>query len=385
MTWRCLITESTTGLVIDELTLAADPDYATEIGTKGSWGAQLRLGSGSNSKDNVLAYLTTGRYAWIIVYNDFPVQGGMPATGSYTQKTRMLTATGPGILSMFDNRSTRAPNGTPATIAASANNLVITGASKRRIIRELITQSLLDTASGAGLPFDVSDAQVETGTENRTYAATDFASFLRNLSDETDDNQGPEFIIRPFFVTQSGQLFVAWKLAIGTPLLGDQNLNASWELSAAFGDIDIDYNMSVPIPHRVWTKGAGDGPVTVLGYAENSAALQTAKIPYADYVDTSHTNISDKAKLDSYAAAALAERSAATETWKATVRIDGKNDRGQLISPALGSWAEGDSPLLRVTGHQVIPDGAYRRRIVGYSPGEQPGTVALKIKPTPLA
>lgn len=385
MTWRCLITESTTGVIVNELALSADPDWSTEIGAKGSWSAQVLLGSGPNTKDNVLAYLTSGRYAWIIAYNNFPLQGGMPASGGYEQKTRTLTASGAGILSLFDNRTVRAPNGTPATIASSANNLALTGLTKRRVIRDLLANSLADSNSGAGLPFDLTDAAAETGTENRSYSAADLTSFLKRLADETDDNLGPEFIIRPYFLLQGGQPSVAWKGAIGTPLLGNQNLDASWELNAAFGTIDIDYNMAVPIPHRVWAKGAGDGPVTAMGYAENSAALQTAKIPYADYVDTSHSDISDTAKLNSYAAATLAERSVATETWKATVRVDGKNDRGKQISPELGSWSEGDQPLFRVTKHDVIPDGSYRRRITGYSKGNESGTVALKIKPTPLA
>lgn len=385
MTWRCLITESTTGVIVNELALSADPDWSTEIGAKGSWSAQVLLGSGPNTKDDVLAYLTSGRYAWIIAYNNFPLQGGMPASGGYQQKTRTLTASGAGILSLFDNRTVRAPNGTPATIANSANNLAFANLTRRRVIRELLANSLADTNSGAGLPFDLTDAAAETGTENRSYSAADLTSFLKRLADETDDNLGPEFIIRPYFLLQGGQPSVAWKGAIGTPLLGNQNLDASWELNAAFGLIDIDYNMSVPIPHRVWAKGAGDGPVTAIGYAENSAALQTAKVPYADYVDTSHSDISDTTKLNSYAAATLAERSVATETWKATVRVDGKNDRGKQISPELGSWSEGDQPLFRVTRHDVIPDGSYRRRITGYSKGAEPGTVALKIKPTPLA
>jgi hypothetical protein len=385
VTWRCLITESTTGLVVDELALAADPDWSTEIGAKGSWSADVLLGTGPNTKDTVLSYLTSGRYAWIIVYNNTPIQGGMPASGGYVQKTRTLTATGSGILALFDNRTVRTANGTPATIASSVNNLTIGNATKRRVIRDLIGLSLADTNSGAGLPFDLTDAATETGSENRVFPASDFTSFVRRLNDESDDNQGPEFIIRPYLVQATNQTFVAWQLAIGTPLLGDQNLAAVWELSAAFGDIDIDYNMAVPIPHRVWAKGAGDGPVTVIGYAENSAALQAAKIPYADYVDTSHTEISDKAKLDSFAAATLAERSVPTETWHAMVRVDGKNTQGVQISPELGSWVEGDQPLFRVTKHQVIPDGSYRRRIVGMSKGETPGTVALKIKPTPLA
>jgi hypothetical protein len=383
VTWRCLITESTTGVIVDELALAADPGWSTELNSKGSWSAQVLLGTGPNTKDNVLSYLLAGRYAWILVYNNFPVQGGMPASGGYVQKDRTLTASGAGMVSLFDNRSVRAPNGTPATIANSANNLAITAATKRRIIRELFAQSLGDTNSGAALPFDLTDAAAETGTETRSYAAADLTSFLRKLTDETDDNLGPEFIVRPYFF--NGQMSVGWKAAIGTPLLGDQNLNATWELSAAFGDIDIDYNMAIPIPHRVWAKGAGDGPVTVIGYAENSAALQTAKIPYADYVDTSHSDISDLTKLNSYAAATLADRSVATETWKATVRVDGRNTYGVQISPELGSWAEGDQPLLRVTKHQVIPDGSYRRRIVGMSNGQDAGTVNLKIKPTPLS
>ena len=385
MTWRCLITESTTGVIVDELTLAADPDWSTEIGGTGTWSALVLLGTGPNTKDTVLAYLTSGRYAWIIFYNNTPLQGGMPADGDYKQKTRTLTASGAGILALFDNRTTRAPNGTPATISSSANNLALTGLTKRRVIRDLLANSLADTNSGAGLPFDLTDAATETGTENRAFSAADLTSFLRRLGDETDDNQGPEFIIRPYYLLQGGQPSVAWKGAIGTPLLGNQNLDAVWELNAAYSEIDIDYNISVPIPHRVWAKGAGDGPVTAIGYAENSAALQALKIPYADYVDTSHTDISDVAKLNSYAAATLAERSAATETWHATVRVDGKNDAGVQISPELGSWLEGDQPLFRVTKHQVIPDGAYRRRITGMSNGQNPGTVALKIKPTPLA
>lgn len=385
MTWRCLITESTNGVIVDELKLAKDPDWSTEIGGKGSWGAPVRLGRGENNPSDVKAYATSGRYCWVLQYNDLPIQGGLPATGSYTQKDRAFIVSGAGILAVFDNRTVRAPNGTPATIANSANNLAFANVTRRRVIRDLLTNSLGDSSSGAAIPFDVSDGAGETGTENRSYLAADLTSFLKRIADESDDNQGPEIIIRPYALLQGGQPSIAWKAAIGTPLLGNQNLDASWELNAAYGTIDVDYNMATPIPHRVWAKGAGDGPVTAIGYAENSAALQALKIPYADYVDTSHTDVSDTAKLNSYAAATLAERSVAVETWKATVRVDGKNNQGKQISPELGSWSEGDMPLFRVAKHDVIPDGSYRRRITGMSNGQDAGTVALKIKPTPLA
>jgi hypothetical protein len=381
VTWRCLITLARTGLVVDEIKLAAAPSWETEIGQKGSWGVACVLGD-VNPKDTVLDYMTSEKYSWIVVYKDQPIQGGMPADGGFSQKTRTLSVSGPGILGVFDDRIVRAVGGTPATIAASANNYTLTGVTRRRVIRELVTRSLIDTASGAGLPFDLTDGETETGSENRSFVASDFNPVLRKMQEESDDTNGPEFIIRPFSVLQSGQLFIGWKLAIGTPLLGNASLNAAWELGAAFGNVDVDWNMSIPIPHRVWTKGSGDGTITPVGYADNSPALQAVNVVYRDYVDSSHADVADKTKLDGFSAATLADRAAARSTWTATVRIDGKNKDGLQISPELGSWVEGDAPLFRMTKHPVIPDGEYRRRIVGMSSGNEPGTVALKIQPT---
>lgn len=384
MTWRCLITLAHTGQVVDEVQLSADPSWETEIGQKGSWGVELVLG-GPNPKDNVLTYMTSGAHAWILLNDDLPVQGGMPGDGGFNQKERTLSVSGAGILGVLDNRIVRAVGGSPATITASANNYALSGITPRRVLRELVLTSLLDTASGAGLPFDLTDAAAETGTTTRNFAAWDFSSVLKKLNDETDNIGGCEFIVRPYTDFQSGIQFVGWKLALGTPQLGNPALAAVWELGAAFGNIDVDYNMSIPRPHRVWSKGAGDGGAAVVGYAENTAALQAANVIYSDYVDTVHNDATIKTTLDGYAAGILSDRAVPLETWTAEVRIDGKNDRGIQISPALGSWVEGDMPLLRITDHPVIPDGDYRRRITGMSNGSAPGLVKLKIQPQPLA
>lgn len=384
MTWRCLITKAVTGEVVDEIQLCAEPSWETEIGQKGSWSVELALG-GPNPKDNIQTYMKSGAHSWVLLHDDQAIQGGMPADGSFNQKERTLSVSGPGILGVLDNRIVHAVGGSPATITASANNYTLSGITPRRVLRELVATSLLDAASGAALPFDITDAQAEVGTTTRTFAAWDFNSVLKKLNDETDNIGGCEFIVRPFTLFQSGVLYVGWKLALGTPQLGNPALDAVWELGAAFGNIDVDYNMSIPKPHRVWSKGAGDGGAAVVGYAENSAALQAAGVVYSDYVDTVHNDAAIKATLDSYAAGILSDRALPLETWSAEVRIDGKNDRGIQISPALGSWVEGDMPLLRITDHPVIPDGDYRRRITGMSNGSAPGLVKLKIQPQPLA
>ncbi len=385
MTWRCLIAEATTGLVVDDLRPLGEPGWDTEINNKGSWSVDLVLGEAPNFTSSVLSYVTSGRYVWVIVHDNTPLQGGLPTGAQFEQATRTFSVSGSGIGSVFENRVVRTPNATPATIVNSANNYTLTGITQRRVIRELFSRSVADTASGGGLPFDLTDAAAETGSVTRTYSGWELTSVWGRAQDESDMDDGPEFIIRPYFFYSSNQLYVGWKLAIGTPLLGDQNLNAVWELGSAFGQIDVDYNMAIPIPHRAWAKGSGDSASAIVGHAENTAALQAAHIPYADYVDTSHSDVGVKATLDIYAAAELARNSVALESWTASVRVDGKNTAGVQISPALGSWVEGDAPLLRVTGHPVIPDNSYRRRITGMSNGREPGTVNLKIKPTPLA
>ncbi|MFD9893319.1 hypothetical protein ACFWY9_28575 [Amycolatopsis sp. NPDC059027] len=370
--------------MVDEVFLSADPTWETEIGQKGSWGVELYLGT-PNSKDNVLTYMTSGAHSWVLLYKDIPIQGGMPGDGSFSQDKRTLNVSGPGMLGVFDNRIVRAAGASPSTITSSDNNYSLAGVSSRRVLSELVSRSLADSASGAGLPFDTTDGASETGSTARSFAAWDFNTVLKKMNDETDAVGGCEFIVRPYLYFVSGAPYIGWKLALGSPLLGDASLAAVWEFGAAFGNIDVDYNLSIPRPHRVWSKGSGDGGSAVVGYAENSAALQAAGVIYSDYVDTVHNDVGVKTTLDGYASGILSDRSQPLETWNAEVRIDGKNSRGAQVSPELGGWAEGDKPLLRITDHPVIPDGSYRRRIVGMSNGSGPGLVKLKIQPEPSA
>lgn len=384
-TWRVLVCQARTGVVVDELLPLGDPDWETEIGQKGSWGVQLRLGEAPNFKDSVLDYVTSGAHLWVVCWGSFPVQGGMPTSASFEQSTRTLHVSGAGIGALFDNRVSRTPNGTPATLTAAGNNWTMTNTTQRAYMRELVVKSLGDSDSGASLPFDVSDGAGETGTTTRTVNAWDLNQVWKLLTDETDNNGGCEFIFRPYAFDTAGAPSIGFALRLGNPALGNLALDAAWELNAAFGNIDVDYNLSIPRPHRVWAKGSGDGGAAIIGYAENTATLQAAGVPYADYVDTTHNDASIKATLDGYAAAILNEYSVPKTTWNAEVRIDGKNDRGVQISPELGSWVEGDMPLLRITDHPVIPDGSYRRRIMGMSNGSAPGLVKLKIQELPLA
>ncbi|MGW4484340.1 hypothetical protein ACWEOE_10930 [Amycolatopsis sp. NPDC004368] len=384
-TFRVMVCQATTGIVKAEIYPREEPTWSTEIGDKGEWGCTVDLGQKGNNGDDIRGYVLGRAHFFVIVHDEFPLQGGFPTSAGYQQAGNTFTMSGPGIGGLFDNREVRAPNGQPATIQNSANDWTISNASQRAVMRELLVKSLADSDSGASLPFNVDDGAGETGTLTRTYLGKDLTEVWKRLSDETETDQGTEFIFRPYYFETAGKPSYGFALNLGTPALGDLDLNAAWELGAAFGNIDLDWNLSIPVPHRVWAKGSGDGTTSLIGYAENTAALQALGIPYADYVDTTHSDEKDLTKLNSYASAVLKQYSQVEETWDVSVRVDGLNAQGKKISPALGEWAEGDMPMFRVTGHPVLADGEYRRRIMGMSNGDDPGTVSLKVQPLSLA
>jgi hypothetical protein len=378
--WRIIITNTISGAFVDELIPAEQPTFTVEVNTKGSWGTTLALGSPPNTVDNVLAYATGGKHTWTVVWDSYPVQGGSPTDVSYEQAKRTLTVSGPGLGAFFEQREVRNPGGSPATINATANTRTITGYSRRQIMRQLVVDSCAPT--GNALPLDVSDGLAEGGTENRVYNGFDFAAVWKKITEEAEALNGPEFVFRPYLLTVGTANYVAFKFALGTPLLGNQTMNALWESNSAFGVIDVDFNAGVFRPHNVWAKGAGDAGAAAIGYATNSTALVAGGYPYASRMNTEHADETKTATLDSYAASDLAEFAVALSTWRMKIRIDGRTTAGAVVSPQLGEFAEGDQPLIRVTRHDVIADGTYRRRILGYT-NSDPGTVELKLAPTP--
>lgn len=378
MAYRVLITDTITGAIVDELEPIQQPKFDVEILTKGSWGVDLILNNTTNA--NAMGYALSRKHTWVVCWDSYAIQGGLPASAGFDQASRKLSVSGAGIGSVFDQRTTRAIPGVPATITSSGNSGTFTSFNKRRIVRDLFAAGTSGT--GAGLPIDFTDASGETGSETRTYNGYDFTSWWSRAMDEADSSLGPEFYFQPYITVSGGIRVIYFALKIGSPLLGDQALAAAWELNAAYGAIDLDYNLSIMPPHYTWEKGSGSGGAMITGFADNTTVLNGLGIPYADYAENGHSDVSDPVILNAFASQTAGQLQATQEQWTASVRIDGKNESGVVISPTFGTWNPGDKPLFRITGHPVLADGSYRRRIYGYSDGD-PGTVALKIQPTP--
>lgn len=374
--WRALVAETVSGLVVADVALSAEPQFDRSLGDKGSWSVELITDDRANRQVDFHTYVRPPWYSWIVAYDDFPVQAGPTWTHGFKDAERRLTVSGSGLNGIYGRRVVRRASGTPAAITRPDSDLTYTGLSLRGILRQLVADN--HAQDGYALPIDLPGA--EAGTATRTYRGYELGLMWDRMMDLTGVLNGPEFDFAPVFANNGAN--IRWRLDIGTPLLGDQDTAATWDYGGALSEIDVDVNGSNAPVTRVWAKGSGQDSAMLVGFAEDTTAT-SAGFPGLDFVDGDHTSVEVQQTLNDHARQDLKDLSAAQETWKCTVRIDGLQSRGVDVSPRLGSWALGDAPLFGVSGHPWIPDGSYRKRILGFSQDET-ATLALKLGATPL-
>lgn len=372
--WRVMVAETVTGTLLADITPRELPSFTRAVTDKGSWTVNVIPDDRANAGLDFHSYTDAGRFSWLVAHGDYVVQAGPVVTHTYDENTRALSVSGAGIQGLLARRVLRSP-GTHASITHPAEDVTITGASLRGIATQLVRTNLAQ--SGYGLPIDVPDT--EAGTNTRTYYAYDLAMVWDRLDELAQVSGGPELDFAPYLV--AGQNRIRWELRIGGPLLGDQSSAAVWDYGGALSAIDVDNNGSAAPCTRVWVKGSGNERALLTGFAQDPS-LVALGFPPTDYVDGDHTSVIEQATLHAHARADLAEFRTPTETWSCAVRIDGSASAGVEVSPALGNWSLGDAPIFGVSGHPWLPDGDYRRRVLGYSNADA-STVTLTLQPTP--
>ena len=377
--WRVLIAETLTGEIRADVAYTGDPTFERTLCEKGSLSVSVMI-DGPNAQVDLHAYTRPGKYSWILAYGQTIVQAGPVWSYQFTDSDRTLQVTCGGMFSLFSRRVTRNPQGSandpiPAIVNES-EDLAYSGLSLRGLMSRLVSDNL------AQLSYDVPSIAIpepETGDAVRNYPGYDLKMLADNMTDLAGVINGPEFDFAPEFTARGTH--VRWNLKIGNPLLGDQEPNLVWDYGtegAPVGTIDVDVDGSEAPISRVWVKGEGTERELKTGFAEDlSAAGET---PGTDFVDGDHTSVSEQQTLEDYADKDLERLSAAVETWTCEVRIAGPG--GVEYAPALDSWQLGDAPLFALAGHPWLPDGAYRRRVLGYS-NASASSVNLKLAETP--
>ncbi|SFO82145.1 hypothetical protein SAMN05421810_10169 [Amycolatopsis arida] len=374
--WRVLVADTISGSLLADITPRDLPSFTRKITDRGQWTVNVVPDDRANASLDLHSLTDVGRSTWAIVYGTVVVQAGPTWTHSYDETTRTLSVSGTGIQGLFDRRVLRAP--VPYTsIVNPSEDVIISGRSLRGIAREIVATNLAQ--SGYGLPIDL--PAPETGTHTRTYQGYDLAMVWDRLDDLSKVINGPEVDFMPYLVP--GQNRLRWHMLTGSPLLGDQQTAAVWDYGGALSAIDLDSNGAASPCTRVWVRGSGTERGLLVGYATDPTLIGLG-FPPTDYVNGDHTSVTEQKTLDDYAVAALTQFSAPTETWRCSIRIDGATAAGVEVSPALGAWSLGDAPTFGVSGHPWIPDGQYRRRILGFRDNDET-SVQLDLEPTPAA
>lgn len=361
--WRVLIVKTLTGEVVADAVPRDMPSFSRKLNEKGSFTVNFELGIRANSSTDFREYSQVGKYCWVILYGDYAVQGGPAWTYQYTDSTRTLSLTGTGIQGFFDKRVLRNPTGHTAIVDPS-EDLTYKNVTLREIMRRITRDNLLQTNYELPITLPLEDA---ASTHEMTYYGYDLATAWHRMDDLTDRIDGPEFDFVP--VLSPNGLSVSWRMDIGGPKLGDQETLAVWDYGGALSVVDLDVNGSASPCARVWVRGEGTERALKTGFAEDTS-LYALGFPPTDYVDGDHSSASEQATLEGYADKALEQFRYPTESWRCSVRIDGRDERsGVELSPALGSWSLGDAPTFYVDNHLWIPTGGYRKRITGFSQG----------------
>lgn len=382
--WRVLIAETITGNLLAEVTPRDLPSFSRKVGDKGSWTVNVLPEDRNNAHLDMHTFTEAGRFSWVIAYDEVIVQAGPVWTFQYDDSTRNLAVTGTGLQGIFDRRAVRNAAGNPATVADASNDLVLTNLTLRGIGDAIVGANLAQ--AGYGLPIDRdSAAQGEVGTNQRTYQGYDLAYVWDRLTELSNVANGPEFDFKPVFDAPNSR--VRWQMRLGNPKVGTQAADArnrmTWDYGGALTQIVVDVNGSAACCTRAWVKGTGTERTLLTGYATD-ATLIALGYPPTDYVDNDHTSATEVATLNAWASGDLTKFSAASETWRCVIRVEGLIANRAVVAPQIAALNDDLGALVNigVTGHPWITKGTYTHRALGYS-NQDASTVNVEMESTP--
>jgi len=339
--------------------------------------------------------------------------GGPIWTHAYDDTTKMLTIGAAGLWSYYDHRKVLpvlAAGVNPATVTTSMTSSLGT------IAKQLVQLAHTHTAGSVPVVFPAD----ETGSNVRNYPGSAMTAVGQALRDLTGVQNGPEIMFTPRRSEADGR-FIEWVMRAGTaeqPLLSQSGEDWVWDASvpkSSVTGISVQRDGSA-MGNRAWEQGAGSDVSTLFSQA-NDTTLTAAGFPLLEVLDSTHTDVTVQATLDTYVAGLLSRSLRPVETWTVKVRRDstpsvGQYTVGDWVSFKVDGWTKLGTPVVSVDGndatgvvdgsnttgvsldgnllassqattkkHPYLPGGSYRSRILSIS-GDDSFDVTLQLAPT---
>jgi hypothetical protein len=296
-------------------------------------------------------FLSNGalRYSLVLTYGNTVVWAGPYTPTSVPGGAPIITLGGSDFGALLQRRLLVGPN--PPSVES---DVTIGPFSKPYLALELVRQATNPGGGGGGpwsLPWTCSDLPERAGTESRTYPGYDLWTVWDALSLLSQERDGPDFRFDPSLRQGDDGNYLSWNMVIGRPILATPH-EWGWDAPAT-ATVAWETNVSNFATHY-YGAGSGQDRGKLMASASSDELLESG-FPVIQITDTMHTSVIVQEELQALIDGDLATYSKPSNRWTLTVQAS------QV--PLLGSYRAGDTVMIRVEQHPVIPDGVYHRRI----------------------
>ncbi|MFD5089315.1 hypothetical protein ACFWMR_01845 [Amycolatopsis thailandensis] len=356
--YTAVVYSTTTGRVLYDLDLDAEPEWSTRVNDVGGGRIIVPL-PGDEKTARVREWCVPWRYSIGVLRGDTVCQGGPIVPYSPDDDKTKLVVAFKGFWELLNRRLLHNENWNPATakITDPSADLSITD-SLPNIGRTIADHALgWHHRPGSDLPLDLPPVLPGGGTHVRNYRGYEAAYVGQRLQELTQVDGGPDMLFQPYLTTSGGFRYIRHRMLIGNPLLTQPGAPLRFDYNSTLVSLSIAGDGSA-LANTAFVKGTGNEAGTLFGYATDTTLID-AGWPALDMVDTNHTSADQQSTLDGWAKADIQLYGSQPEQWQAVVRAD--------ADPPLGSYTPGHFADYSVKGHHWLPSGIYSYRILGVS------------------
>jgi hypothetical protein len=296
-------------------------------------------------------FLATGsfRYCLVLTYGNAVVWAGPYTPSSVPGDTPQITIGGSDFGALLQRRLLVGAN--PPAVES---DVALGPTTKSNLALTLVNYA---TRSGGqwALPWMCADPPPDAGNELRTYFGYDLWTVWDALVTLSMEQDGPDFRFDPGLVQRADGNYLQWNMVIGRPVLATPH-EWGWDAPATAA-VAWETNVS-NFATTYYGTGSGQDRAKLVAVS-TSDKLTRLGYPVLQMTDTLHGSTIDQNELQALTDGDLATYTDPVTRWTITVQAS--------QPPLLGGYRVGETVLVRVEAHPVIPDGVYHRRITSLS------------------
>lgn len=359
--YYALVYTTVTGEIIDEIPLAALPQWNQTINADGSWTITTQIGPDDGSagltKTELRAVTDTWRHSVAICWGtgsstDYICQAGpLTARQLVSEQPPILSLGGAGFWSLL-RKVLQVASTWPGTSLAQAGGADTSyTASMQGIAADICANAI----TRSGLPLDV-PAPI-AGTAVQQYFGYQLTSAGQQLQVLTQLSGGPDVLLKPYF-SDSGH--IRHQALIGNPTLATSGNPLVFDYPSSAKSI-LPTDNGVGQSTTTYTQGNGV-EYAILWAKSTDPTLTDAGWPPLENVDTSQSAQINQTVLQQAADGTQALNGRPISTWAVVMRQDDTDY-------PFGSYDPGVTGIYNLVKHCWEPDGLQIKRILGFQNG----------------